>query len=383
MTQITPDNQLYEWSLKKIALVAGAAMAALIGKGVKLAINSATVKAHKGKLDRLLQDFKENLYADVERRAAQYQETLADEEGNRLTKEKKRAFQKALLDYVKKEISALGKKVDMKIEKLPAGKKGKASLKIYWETITTSVELDTIEKLHKLDIIGEEERDNLSDKTSADLEKIINIFLKKFGVDPEQEPKPSEFEQLKNTFNGIKGAYDQRNDMDTDALEKLIEKIDLWKKFYEKIKDQLSEQERLQLSTDLTGANVMEEALVDLREDILRSKKGTDYEKTLFDYMETLFDNRAKYIKSSFDVGTYQDLKDRRKMKRFTDFMVGEIMDDPDEYEKQDKLLKGQSISDKNLIVLFLKVFLNKFEEEEKSQNESFVSFFDYVENYL
>jgi len=245
------------------------------------------------------------------------------------------------------------------------------------------VELDIIEKLHKLDIIGEEDRDNLADKTSADLEKIINIFLKKFGVDPEQEPKPSEFEQLKNTFHGIEGAYKTRGDMDVEAVEKLIEKIDLWKQFYEKIEGQLSEQEKNELISDRSGAKVMEEKLVEFRDDLIRSKKGTDYEKTLFDYMETLFDNRSKYIKSSFDIGTYQDLKDRKKMKRFVDFIVGEVMDNPDEYNKQDKLLKGQSISDKNLIVLFLKVFLNKFEEEEKSQNEGFVSFYDYVENHL
>ena len=49
------DNQLYEWSLKKILLVAGAGLAALIGKGIKLAINSATVKANRGKLDKKLE----------------------------------------------------------------------------------------------------------------------------------------------------------------------------------------------------------------------------------------------------------------------------------------------------------------------------------------
>lgn len=386
MTQTPPDNQLYEWSLKKIALVAGAAIAALIGKGVKAAINSAAVRANKGKLDKILRDFKEKIYANVERRAAQYHEELAsEEEGSpRLTKEKKRAYQKALLDYVKKEISALSKKVHMKIDKAPAGKKGKESLKVYWETITTSVELDLIEKLHKLDIIGEEDRDNLSDKASADLEKIINIFLKKFGME-DQEPKPSEFQQLKNTFNGIQGAYAERNEMDIDALEELIEKIDLWKEFYDKVKDQFSDQEKAEINKDLDEAKKMEESLVELREDLIISRKHREFIKTLFDYMETLFDNRSKYIKSSFNVGTYQEYKDRKKMKDFVRFMVGEIMDNPDEYEKQEKLLKSKSISDKNLIILFLKVFMNKFEEYEKEQesNEGFLSFYDYIEKHL
>ncbi len=377
------DNQLYEWSLKKIALVAGAAVAALIGKGIKIAINSATVKANKGKLDKILQEFKDIIYADVERRASQYSEALAEPEGNRLTKEKKRAFQKALLDYVKKEISALGKKVNMRIDKLPAGKRGKESLRVYWETITTSVELDIIEKLHKLDIIGEEDRDILSDRASADLEKIINIFLKKFGMDPEQDPKPSEFQQLKSTFQGIQGAYAEKNNMDIDDLEELIEKLHLWKEFYSKVEDQLEKKEKIELQSDRASAKVMEEKLVDLREDLIISKKQKDYEKTLYDYMETLFDNRAKYIKSSFDIKTYQELKDKKKMRRFVQYIVGEVMDDPDEHDKQEKLLKSESISDKNLIILFLKVFLNKFEDFEWLQNESFVSFYNYVENQL
>ena len=377
------DNQLYEWSLKKIIAAVGIAVGALIAKGVKVAINSAAVKANKGKLDKILKEFKENIYSDVERRAAQYHEELAGEEGARLTKEKKRAYQKALLDYVKKEISALSKKVYMKINDSSAGKKGKESLKVYWETITTSVELDLLEKLHKLDIIGEEDRDVISNKISDDLEKIINVFLKKFGVDPNQDPKPSEFEQLKNTFHGIEGAYAERNDMETDSLEELIEKIDLWKEFLDKVKDTLSKEERSELGTDLASAKEMEEILVNLREDILISKKHRDYGRTLFDYLETLFDNRGKYIKKSFDLGTYEIYKDTKKLRKFVQFAIGEVMDNPEEYEKQVRLLKSQSISDKNLVILFLKVFLDKFEKYEREKNEGFLSFYDYVENHL
>lgn len=381
------NNQLYEWSLKKILLVAGAAVGALIAKGIKTAVNSATVKANKGKLDKILNDFKEKIYADVENRAAKYQERLASEEdgASRLTKEKKRAFQKALLDYVKKEINALSKKVEMRIDKAPAGKRGKESLKVYWETITTSVELDLIEKLHKLDIIGEEEREVMSDRASADLEKIINIFLKKFGKEDET-PRKSEFEQLKSTLEEIEDEYNKRNQKTIEELGDLIEKIDLWKEYYKKAEGQLSDKEKKELGPEVSLAKKMEENLVELREDIIISKRQREYIKTLYDYMETLFDNRSKYIKSTFDLGVYQDYKDKKKMKEFVRFVVGEVMDNPTEYSKQDKILQNKTISDKQLVVLFLKVFMDKFEkyeEEQKDQNEGFVSFYDYVENHL
>jgi uncharacterized membrane-anchored protein YhcB (DUF1043 family) len=381
------DNQLYEWSLKNIILVAGAAVGALIAKGIKTAVNSATVKANKGKLDKILNDFKEKIYADVEKRAALYQEKLGSEEdgASRLTKEKKRAFQKALLDYVKKEISALGKKIEMRIEKAPAGKRGKESLKVYWETITTSVELDLIEKLHKLDIIGEEEREVMSDRASADLEKIINIFLKKFGKEDET-PRKTEFQQLQSALETIENGYNQRNEKSIEEIEDLIEKIDLWKEYYEKAEGQLSDQEKKELKPEVLLAKKMEETLVELREDLIISKRHREYIKTLYDYMETLFDNRSKYIKSTFDLGTYQEYKDKSKMKDFVRFIVGEVMDRPEEYEKQDKILQNKTISDKQLVVLFLKVFLKKFEryeEEKEDQNEGFVSFYDYIENHL
>jgi hypothetical protein len=64
---IPPENQLYEWSLKKIAIAAGTGLAALIGLGVKKAVNTATVKAYKGRLDRILMDFKERLSENVEK----------------------------------------------------------------------------------------------------------------------------------------------------------------------------------------------------------------------------------------------------------------------------------------------------------------------------
>jgi hypothetical protein len=284
------------------------------------------------------------------------------------------------LDYVKKEIAALGKKIYDKIEKIPAGKKGKESLKIYWETITTSVELDLLEKLHKLDIIGEEDREILSEKASADLEKFITLFLKKFGLE-ETEPETSDYQKLKNTFESIKESYDKKDKLDIEELEEVIEKIDLWKEFYDEIENQLSQEEKDSLVSDITGAEVMKKSLIEFKEDIAIEKRIRDYRKTLFDYMETLFDNRAKYLKSSLGSGNYQDYKDHKKMVSFVRFIVDEIMDDPAEYEKQEKLLKAKSISDKNLVVLFLKVFMNKFEEEQT--NESFVSFYDYYKNQI
>ena len=381
-TQI--DNQLYEWSLKNILLVAGAGLAALIGKGVKLAINSAAVKANKSKLDQRLSEFKERMEVEINQRVAKYKKDLEDDENPKLSKEKKRAYQKALLDYVKKEISAAGKRMDLQIDKSSAGKEGKESLKVYWETITTSVELDLLEQLHKLDIIGEEDRDALSDKASENLEKIINIFLKKFGVNPDQEPKPSEAEQLRNTYKEIEDGYKGRNKKTIEELEKLIEKSKLWRDFYDNMENKLSDKEKEDLKTPLKNIPLIKQELTELQNDLVLDKRQKDNEKILFDYLETLFKNRAKYIKQTFDSGTYQEYADTNKMKDFVRYMVGEIMDNPDQYDKQAKILQNKTISDKQLLVLFFKVFMKGFEEQKDEQsNEGFLSLYDYIEKHL
>jgi len=379
------DNQLYEWSLKKILLVAGAGLAALIGKGIKVAINSATVKANKGKLDKRLLAFKEKMGEEINKRVARYKTDLEDDENPRLTKEKKRSYQKGLLDFVKKEISAEGKRVNMIIDKAPAGQRGKESLKVYWETITTSVELDLLEQLHKMDIIGEEDRDAYSEKASADLEKIINIFLKKFGMETQEEPKLTEFQKIQKVFNDIKKDYPDRNKKSIEELDDILDKIKLWRELIGKVEDKLSDEDKKGVNDLSQQMKSMEEDFKELRTDLVLSKKQRDYEKILFDYMETLFKNRSKYVKQTFDLAVYQDLADVKKMKRFVRYIVGEVMDNPSEYEKQDKILQNQTISDKQLMVLFIKVFLRGFEEQEKEEesNESFVSLYDYIENQL
>lgn len=378
------DNQLYEWSLKKILLVAGAGIAALIGKGVKVAINSATVKANKGKLDKRLLAFKERMTEEINTRVARYQKDSEDEDNPKLTKEKKRSYQKGLLDLVKKEISAESKRVSMIIDKAPAGKRGKESLKIYWETITTSVELDLLEQLHKLDIIGEEDRDAYSEKASADLEKIINIFLKKFGMEAQEEPKLTEFQKIQRLSDDIKKDYPERNDKSIEELEDILDKIELWRELIDKVKDKLSDDDRKGVRKLSDEMKQMEEDFDTLYNDLVLSKKQRDYEEILLNYMETLFKGRAKYVKQTFDLATYNEYADVKRMNRFVQYVVGEIMDDPDEYEKQAKILQNKTISDKQLLILFLKVFMRGFEESEnEKKNENFMSLYDYIENQV
>ena len=376
------DNQLYEWSIKKILLVAGAGLAAIIGKGVKAAINSATVKANRGKLDRRLSDFKKKMEKEIDKRVVRYKADLGDDENSRLTKEKKRSYQKGLLDFVKKSISVEGKRVSMLIDKAPAGKRGKESLKIYWETITTSVELDLLEKLHKMDIIGEEDRDAYSEKASADLEKIINIFLKKFGLENQEEPKLTEFQKIQRVFDDIKKDYPDKNDKSIEELNEILHKIKLLKELIDKVIDKLSDEDKRKVEDLSKKIRLMEQEFQDNRDDLIISKKQREYQKILFDYLEILFKNRSKYIKQIFNLNIYSDYGDEDKMRKFVRYMVGEIMDDPREYEKQDKLLQNKTVSDKQLIVLFLKVFMKGFEKEEKA-NENFVSLYDYIENQL
>ena len=52
--------------LQKLALAAGAGLATLIGLGVKKAVNTATVAAHKGTLQKYVEKFKEDLIKDIQ-----------------------------------------------------------------------------------------------------------------------------------------------------------------------------------------------------------------------------------------------------------------------------------------------------------------------------
>jgi hypothetical protein len=112
------------------------------------------------------------------------------------------------------------------------------------------------------------------------------------------------------------------------------------------------------------------EAQADTEKDIKIEK----YTKTLINDIDTLFKTRGKRIKEIFDSSFYIKYRDIKTIRDFSKFIIGEIMDDPSQYERQLKLLQNPPITDKSLLSLFLKEFHQKYE----TQNESFVSFKKY-----
>lgn len=116
--------------------------------------------------------------------------------------------------------------------------------------------------------------------------------------------------------------------------------------------------------------------------DVKKDRMYNDFQETLYNHIDTLFKNRTKLVRDTFSYQFFEKYKDNRRLKNFSKFMVGEIIDNPDEYSKQEKILSNQSISDRQLINLFLKKFKESFEEFE-AQNESFQSFSEYKKQNL
>jgi hypothetical protein len=106
-------------------------------------------------------------------------------------------------------------------------------------------------------------------------------------------------------------------------------------------------------------------------------KKAYNYTETLFNHMETLFKTRTKALKDIFGSVFYDEFNDKKIIREFSRYVVGEIMTEPSEYPRQEKILANQSITDRQLVNLFLKRFKNDFAKYEKS-NESFLSLSTY-----
>lgn len=102
--------------------------------------------------------------------------------------------------------------------------------------------------------------------------------------------------------------------------------------------------------------------------------KAEKYTKNLINDIDTLFKTREKRIKEVFSSNFYLKYKEPQVIRSFSKFIIGEIMDNPEEYDRQLKLLQNPPIADKSLLILFLKEFRQKYE----AQNESFISFKKY-----
>lgn len=106
--------------------------------------------------------------------------------------------------------------------------------------------------------------------------------------------------------------------------------------------------------------------------------KYQKYAETLYNSLETMFQTRKKYITDVFNSTFYNEYSDKKQLKQFVKYVIGQIADHPDEYSKLEKVLKNQSISDRYLINLFLKKFYKDFKKAEGTTDESFVSLSNY-----
>lgn len=377
--------------LQKIALAAGAGLATLIGLGVKKAVNTAVVAANKKVFQKWAEKFKEELVENIKKRVSAHKESISGETDKRRLSSKKRQFEKVLMDFVKKSIDVKGKEIAEKIDKSQAGKRGKEALKVYWESISSPIELDILQELHRLDIIGEEEMDRRSEESSKEFAEIMKVFLKTFGKDPSESEK-SNFQQLKNVFIDIKKSFDNpETKRDIDAIDNLIEKIDQWLEFYEKIMEQLSDEEKRDLQSRVEEAKKMRENLVEIRTDLQDDRDKLDFSEYLTAKFLGFWKKDKKFIKDFKDLTYYLELKDPAKLKRFAKHVVDHIVTNKDEYEDEFKALDRKKLGSREDVLLkFVDPFLYAFNEEEKEmeekereKNESFVSFYDYYKNQL
>lgn len=289
------------------------------------------------------------------------------------------------MEYVKKKIDAAGKKVAERIDKIPAGKKGKESLKVYWEYLATPIELDILQELHRLNIIGEDDRERYADASSERLAEIVNTFLKSFGKDPE-DPNVTKFQQLKNVFKGIKKEYDEVDKTSEEALTEVIEKIDRWIEFHEEVIEELSDEEKMDLKARVEEAKKMREALLQWRGFLEADRIKIEFSTYLKNKFQTFWKTQAKFIKTAKDIGYYQDMKDRSKLVRFAKYVADQIVEDKENYDIEYKALEKEKLGSREDVLLkFIDPFLPGFEkeEEEAGTNESFVSFYDYYKNQL
>ena len=380
--------------LQKIALAAGAGLATLIGLGIKKAINNSVVAANKSKFEKILVEYKDELLADIQKRVKAHQASLADSEGDkRRIATKKRQFEKYIMDYVKKSIDNKSKQIAEKIDRSKAGEKGKQSLKVYWDYLSTPLEIDILQELHRLDIIGEEEVERGSRESAGELAAIAKMLNKLLGGEEGMDGNMKTLDKLKSVYNEIKEKYQKVDKTNEDALKEVIDHIDLWLDVYEKLKDSLTKEEQLELRETVEQVQYFKESLDQLREDIIRDFRMANYSDNLRiavrQYVET--DRNHKDFKNLFKDSILQDLEQYQNQQDFARYAVGEIMKDEKTegiYADQIKAMKSSNMTPKQILTLFLLQFLNDWDKDRSTgdsddTSESFVSFYDYYKNHL
>lgn len=98
------------------------------------------------------------------------------------------------------------------------------------------------------------------------------------------------------------------------------------------------------------------------------------YSEVISSYLEILFKTKKKRIEDAFNFEFYTSYKKESRIEEFSDYVAGEIVQNPEKYSKFLKLVKNESFTDQQLILLLLK-FKEGFEA---TLTEGFVSFQKY-----
>lgn len=162
--------------------------------------------------------------------------------------------------------------------------------------------------------------------------------------------------------------YKNKKDFDNDIPEKKYKKITI--------------KNEKEAEIILNGINMDAES-------IKLEYKKTSFAKKLFSHLESLFAYKQEYIKKMISLEFFDYYNNSEILKGFSLFVIKEIISDPKKYLGFIKILDDdkKTISDKNLVMSFLKNFQASFEETYKAKkhnksNESFISLSNYKKIY-
>jgi hypothetical protein len=312
--------------------------------------------------------------------------------------------------------TAIHKRIDEPgyVLKVEISDKGKADLKFMWDELVSAVKQKSYEKLVKIinnkNIKGLE---SLVSRLEVEIEKAEDERRRfrsssrsnrspeeggsaqdKPGKDPSKDPdKESEYTKLKKY-------------LDDELPEGILEEDEPYKyavkggQLYDLYFEIDDNEEKITAVFYEDGANIDDEDPVkeheikdateiddivdriqkgsEAEEDVQKEKRIEKYESTLFDHLDTLFRTREKLIKDVFSSTFYNDYSNAKDLKRFVKYMVGKIMDRPADYQKQEKIMNTGSLSDRQMVNLFLKKFYQSYNKDKGTSNESFMSLSEY-----
>jgi len=356
------DNKLYEWSLKNVGLALGAGAAALLGKGLKMVYDSAVVKAVKGQLDAKLEEFRAKIDTLIKEKVRIFN---GQNKNREITDKVRSSFEKKLSSYINKELEVLSKTITNTIDNKRISDKKKNSVKLYWESITTSIELEIFEKLHKFNLISGGEKEKRSKEAAGGLEELVKAFTETFDPD-RQEKEKDKIEKIQAKFEEFKAKLQNKGVKlnTTDLKSQFVKDIKGLKTIIDSIYEKVSLSNQNILEGIKGGLVNIGNQIGDYEKDVMIDK----YKKNLKDRLSIFKDSKKNIIQRTLGDQMITILDKEKNLNAFVSFIVGEVLDDTSYYEKEKLILKGKSLTDKATLQ-FLKKFEGKFMDWVKEQS--------------